>query len=449
VLLAGAGASARRSAAQADWSRFGYDAARHNASPDATITPQNVGQLKRLQVRLDGTVDSSPIYVAHGVRGHDAFIVTTTYGKTEALDASTGAALWRYTPPSYGGLAGTAHITNATPVLSTDRTAVYAAAPDGVIRKLRLRNGSVVWARSITKDPTREKMTPSLNVARGLVIAATGGYLGDAPPYQGHVVTIFERSGRIDHVWNSLCSNRHALIRPSTCSSSDSAIWSRNGAAVDPATGDLVVATGNGPFNGRTDWGDSTLVLSPDASRLERHWTPVDEKHLEETDADLGSTSPGLLAGGYALQGGKDGKLRLLNLRRLPGVNAKKGGELQTVPLPGGAMFTVPAIWQGTWAFVATGGGAVAYRLQGGRLHTVWSNGNDGTSPVVAGNLLYVAGSGMLRVYDPASGKLLASLATGPIHWQSPIVAAGRVAVAEGNANDHATTGVLDIFSLP
>jgi outer membrane protein assembly factor BamB len=394
-------------------------------------------------VSLDGTVDSSPIYVA------GKLVVTTTYGKTEALDPDTGKVLWRFTPPAYGRLAGSAQITNATPAASTDRTAVYAAASDGRIRKLRLSDGKVLWTTTITRDPTHEKITSSLNVSRGLVIATTGGYIGDAPPYQGHVVTMSERSGRIAHVWNSLCSDRHALIVPRTCASSDSAIWSRNGAAVDPANGTLVVATGNAPFNGRTDWGDSVLVLSPDASRLLRHWTPVDQARLNVTDADLGSTSPALLDNGYAVQGGKDGKLRLLQLHRLPGVNAKTGGELQTVPTPGGVgLFSAPAIWKGTWAFVATDAGTEAWRLRGGRLHAVWSNSNGGTSPVIAGNLLYVAGSGSVRVYVPASGRQVATLPSGAVHWQSPIVADGHVFMPEGNANDHATSGVLDIYSL-
>ncbi len=449
LVLALPAARASGGATDADWGRFGYDAARHNASPDGTVTAGNVQRLHRLRVQLDGTVDSSPIYVAKGVRGRDAFIVTTTYGKTEAIDAANGRVLWRFTPPTYGKLAGSAQITNATPILSTDRSAVYAAAPDGVIRKLRLRNGSIVWSRSITKDPTHEKITSSLNISRGLVIATTGGYIGDAPPYQGHLATISERTGAIVHVWNSLCSDRTGLIQPSTCDASDSAIWSRNGAAVDAATGDLVVATGNAPWNGSTNWGDSTLVLSPDASRLLRHWTPVDQQHLNDSDLDLGSTSPGLLQGGYAVQGGKDSKIRLLNLRRLPGVNATTGGELQTVPTPGGQlMFTAPAIWQGTWVFVATGGGTQAWQLGGGRLHSVWSNGTGGTSPVLAGSLLYVGGDGNLNVYAPVTGKLVASLPTGTIHWQSPIVAAGRVAIPEGDANQHATTGVLDIYSL-
>jgi outer membrane protein assembly factor BamB len=423
-----------------DWPVFGYDAARHNSSPTSTINAQNVGKLKRMRVTLDGTVDSSPIY-ADG-----KFVVTTTYGRTEALNPDTGRVLWRFTPPAYSHVARSAQITNASPAASTDRTAVYAAASDGRIRKLRLADGKVLWTTSITRDPTHEKLTSSLNVSRGLVIATTGGYIGDAPPYQGHVVTLSERTGRIAHVWNSLCSNRHALIVPRTCSSSDSAIWSRNGAAVDPANGTLVVATGNGPWNGSTDWGDSTLVLSPDAARLLRHWTPTDQKALESSDADLGSTSPGLLDGGLAVQGGKDGKVRLLQLRRLPGVNSRLGGELQTIPTPGGGLFSSPAIWKGKWVFLSTDGGTAAWLLRGGRLHAVWSNRNDGTSPVLAGNLLYVAGSGSVRVYVPTSGKQVATLPSGPVHWQSPIVVNGHVAMPEGNANEHATSGVLDIY---
>ncbi len=444
VLVVVVPAAARSGAPNTDWGRFGYDAARHNVSPDTKITAQNISKLVRRQVHLDGTVDSSPIYV----RG--MFVVTTTYGRTEALNATTGKVIWRFTPATYGRYAGSAQITNATPAASTSRTAVYAAAPDGRIRKLRLSDGKLLWTTTITRDPTHEKITSSLNVSRGLVIATTGGYIGDAPPYQGHVVTMSESSGRIAHVWNSLCSNRHELIVPSTCGSSDSAIWSRNGAAVDPANGNLVVATGNAPFNGSTDWGDSVIVLSPDASRMLRHWTPVDQQRLNTTDLDLGSTSPALLDGGYAVQGGKDGKLRLLQLHRLPGVNARTGGELQTLPTPGGAMlFSAPAVWKGKWVFVASDDGTMALLLRDGRLHTVWSNHIGGTSPVIAGDLLYVAVNGAVHVYVPTSGREVANLPFGSVHWQSPIVADGHVAVGEGNANDHATSGVLDLYTLP
>ncbi len=184
--------------------------------------------------------------------------------------------------------------------------------------------------------------------------------------------------------------------------------------------------------------------------QLLRHYTPANHQQLNDNDVDLGSTSPALLPNGYAVQGGKDGILRLLQLHRLPGVNATTGGELQTLPAPGPTdVFSEPAVWNGKWVFVATSAGTEALLFKGGRLHPVWSNRTDGTSPVVAGSLLYVAGSGAVHVYVPTSGREVAQLPTGSVHWQSPIVVDGRIAMPEGNANDHATSGVLDIFRLP
>ncbi len=421
-------------AAAADWPAFGYGPARANVGPAATgITAANVATLRRRRIGLDGTVDSSPIVVGGAV------VVTTTYGRTEAIDPATGRVRWRYTPPTYASYAGSYRITNMTPVADPDGTAIYAGAPDGRIVKLSAATGRVLWSTRITRDPTHEKLTSSLTVANGLVVATTGGYIGDAPPYQGHVVTLDRATGRILHVWNALCSDRRTLIEPSTCPASDAAIWGRSGAVEDPATGDLLVATGNGPYDGRTRFGDSVLVLAPDGSRLLAHWTPANQAELDRDDLDLGSTAPALLAGGFVAQGGKDGLLRLIAFPRLRLV--------QTVPTPGGAaLFSAPAVWRGRWLFVADRAGTEAWVLRGGKLVRVWANRNGGTSPVVAGGLLYVQGSGAIRVYAPSSGHELAALACGEAHWQSPVVVDGLVVAAEGDANEHRESGTLDVY---
>ena len=448
-----------------DWTRFGYDAARHNTAPSTGgITAANLGRLRLRQVRLDGTVDSSPIYLARtrvGGAPHDVFVVTTTYGKTLAVDARSGRILWRYVPSGYKRVVRSAQITTATPVADPSRRYVYTASPDGLVHKLAVANGRELrtggWPVSVTRDATHEKLAAAFNFSRGLVLVTTGGYIGDAPPYQGHVVAIRATTGAIVSVFNSLCSDRHTLIVPSSCSARDSAIWARSGAVVDPETGNLLVATGNGPWNGSTNWGDSVLELSPDASRLFQNWTPTDQRELEAGDTDLGSTAPALLGGGLALQGGKDGKLRLLNLRRLNGTAhaaARKGGELQTLSTPGGVdLFTAPAVWhQGrtTWAFVADGAGTAGYRLVKGRLRRAWQNGHAGTSPVLAGGLLYVYDpNGGLRIYRPTTGRTVTTLPAAAGHWNSPVVADGRIALPEGDANDHRTDGILDIWSLP
>jgi hypothetical protein len=456
----------RTQAHTSDWTRFGYDAARHNSAPSTGgITAATINRLTRRQVRLDGTVDSSPIYLAGArVQGakHDTLFVTTTYGKTLAVDARFGKILWRYVPPGISGWAGTSQITTATPVADPGRAYVYSASPDGRVHKLVVATGREVtsggWPVTVTRDPTHEKLASAFNISRGLVLVTTGGYIGDAPPYQGHVVAIRAATGAIVSVFNSLCSNQHALIVPSSCSASDSAIWARSGAVVEPDSGKLLVATGNGPWNGDTNWGDSVLELSPDASGLLQNWTPTNQRELETSDADLGSTAPALLGNGLALQAGKAGKLVLLDLRRLNGrtrsAGTTTGGQLQTLATPGGgAVFTAPAVWRldsGSWAFVATFDASAAYRLSGRRLVKVWQNDFGGTSPVIAGGLLFVYDpGGGLRVYRPTSPKPLVTLATGGGHWNSPIVADGRIALPEGDSNQHLTTGVLDIWSLP
>jgi hypothetical protein len=72
-----------------------------------------------------------------------------------------------------------------------------------------------------------------------------------------------------------------------------------------------------------------------------------------------------------------------------------------------------------------------------------------GTSPVVADGLLFVYDpGGGLRIYEAASGRQLARLECGSGHWNSPIVADGRIALPEGNANRHRTDGVLNIWRV-
>ena len=436
---------------------FGWDASRSNASADPTgITAANISSMRRQQVTLDGTVDASPIYL-HGVRvngtDRDVFFVTTTYGKTQAIDANDGSILWTYTPRGYQGWAGSRQFTTATPVADPGRKTIYAASPDGHIQKLSIADGSLQWSTAITRLPQREKIASSLNFHRGRVVATTGGYIGDAPPYQGHVAILDGESGRLLHVWNSLCSDRRELIEPASCPESGSAIWGRAGAVIDTRTGDIYVATGDGRWDGRNNWGDAAIAIDSSATNIVDNYTPTNTEDLDSRDADLGSTSPVLLGGGFVLQGGKDGTIRLLQFGRARGATPRRGGETQVVKTPSGAdLFTAPAVIRGspTWLAVADGGATAAWTLSGGRLQQAWRNGNSGTSPVVAGGLLYIYDpDGGLRVYEPQSGRQVATLEAGSGHWNSPIIVDGRIALPEGNANSHRTSGILNIWRSP
>jgi hypothetical protein len=383
-----------------------------------------------------------------------------------AIDASSGTLLWTFTPAGYSAVAGSSQLTTSTPLADPSRRFVYSTSPDGLVHKLALANGAEVrdgaWPVSVTRDPTREKLAAALNLTGGELIVTTGGYLGDTPPYQGHVALIDAASGRLRAVFNTLCSNRAGLLHPASCPASDAAIWARAGAVVEPGGKYLLIATGNAPFNGTTNFGDSVLELTLPQLHLRQSFTPTDQAQLNSSDTDLGSSAPALLGNGRAVIAGKDGVMRVLTLSALdghaPGSAAARahvlGGEVQRLSTPGGAqLLSAPAVWRHaghTTLFVADESGTAAFVTSAGRLYRAWSNGNAGTSPVMAGGLLYVydPAEGGINVYEPASPLPIAKLAGKPGHWNSPIVVDGHVIEPEGNANDHALSGQLELFSV-
>ena len=94
-------------------------------------------------------------------RARDVAIITTTYGRTIALDPRTGAMLWEFTPSDIHSYEGSAQITTATPIADPDRRFVYAASPDGQIHKLADRKWPrgplrrLARARHVRRRPAR------------------------------------------------------------------------------------------------------------------------------------------------------------------------------------------------------------------------------------------------------------------------------------------------------
>jgi hypothetical protein len=279
------------------------------------------------------------------------------------------------------------------------------------------------------------------------------------------VVLIDRASGHVRGVFNTLCANRRGPISPASCAASDSAILSRGGAVIEPGGQRILIDTGNGPWNGSTNFGDSVLELTFPGLSLRQSYTPTDQASLNASDTDLGSSAPALLGQDRVVLAGKDGVMRVLELSRLdghaPSTRETLGGEVQRLPTPGGGeLFTAPAVWFSsvgphpggrTTIFVADGNGTAAYVLRSGRLQQAWQNGTPGTSPVMAGGLLYVydPSDGGILVYRPGSPRPIAKLAGSPGHWNSPIVVDGHIVEPEGNANEHALSGTLDLFSTP
>jgi outer membrane protein assembly factor BamB len=303
----------------------------------------------------------------------------------------------------------------------------------------------------------------ALNVANGYLYATLSGFAHDTPPYVGHVVAVNLLTGART-IFNALCSQDRGLLGPSSCPQLRAGIWARGGAVVDADAsmgGRIYVTTGNGEFDanraGGQDYGDSVLALPPDLSELLGNYTPTNYKYLGHHDLDMGSSSPALLPAQPAsqtplmlVQGGKDSVLRLIDRSPLSGV----GGALQVFGLPA-ALFGTPAVWtdpsNDTWVFLGLPNVVQAYRLQTNasgisRLAGIWQNkaGStiEGTSPVVADGIVFVAFDGAIIALNALTGTELWSSAVrtagktiGSVHWQSPIVVDGWVYCSDHGGN--------------
>ena len=448
-----------------DWPVFGFDPARSSFNTaETTLKVGNVHRLReRWQISLGGVADSTPIFLDH-VRLHRFYrpmlFQTTKSGMTLGIEATSGRIVWKFAThgPNY---------THSTPAADPSGKAIYVPGVDGKVHKLNASNGHELHGAGfpvrITRIPSTEANESPLNVANGYLYATISGYNGDATPYDGHVVSVNLSTGA-KTVFNSLCSEKHGLLGGSGCPAQRSGIWARGGAVVDPDSsmnGRVYAATGNGDFNasgGGHNYGDSVLSLSADLSSLLGSYTPTDYKQLQDGDVDLGSTSPAMLPTQAAsqtpwmlVQGGKDAVLKLINRAAMPGL----GNELQLIDLPSG-LFSTPAVWtdasNNAWIFMGFSDVVVAYRLQTNssgvsQLVGIWQNsagstGGEGTSPVVANGIVFVAFDGALVALNAVNGNVLwnsrnygSGKSIGPVHWESPIVVNGWVYCSDENGN--------------
>ncbi len=477
-VLSGGGLAA--AATTYDWLQFdGNPSHNGNNTQETSITASNVSTLSQLfRVSLPDTADSSPVYlrsVSTTQGTTDLVFVTTRLGYIVASNARTGAQLWEHQngPGSckINGGSSTCY-TTSSPVIDPNRQYVYTYGLDGYVHKYDVGNGSEVttggWPELATNKPQDEKGSSALSLAtatngQSYLYVANGGYPGDNGDYQGHITAINLSSGA-QQVYNANCSNQinvHFVYYANTpsCSARQTAIWTRAGTIYDPANNRLYVATGNGPYSpGAFNWGDSVLALNPDATGAGNgnpldSYTPADFQSLQNYDADLGSTNPAILPSisgstysNVAVQAGKDGELRLLNLDNLSGQKAvgNTGGELSgdtNVP-QGGEVLTQPATWTdpgtGTvWVFVANDSGISGLKVVSNPsgvpvFGTGWTVSTRCTSPIVANNVLYCATDQLIRALAPTTGaQLWKNTSIGSIHWQSPIVANGVLYVTD------------------
>jgi outer membrane protein assembly factor BamB len=379
-----------------------------------------------------------------------------------ALTATHGKHLW------HASTSGPARCTTAGPAAGPGGTWIYAIGLDGRVHRYAATTGKEStghgWPERVTDMPDVEKVSAAFAVSRGYLYVTTSGYIGDQGHYEGHLVTINLKSGKRT-VFNSLCSNIRTLLgptsgKPNYCASIQSGLFGRGQGVTDPLNRDVYIVSGNGPWNGDTDWGDSIMKLHPDGTKLVDSYTPTNQASLNRSDQDLGSTGPAILPpvalGGKTyhllVQGGKgpacDGcggvALRLIDRDDMSGQGGPGhlGGDLADAIAPGGCeTLTAPAVATSsshvTTVIYANDCGTAGYRVEGGSsgkptLQRVWSIGTHGTTPVVHAGVLYVARDNTITAYNPATGKVLGSTGgIGAVHWQNPLIVGKTLYIAD------------------
>jgi hypothetical protein len=106
-------------------------------------------------------------------------------------------------------------------------------------------------------------------------------------------------------------------------------VWMGGGGPAGDDQGNVYLSTGNGPYDGGPEWGDSVLKVNAQLHVLD-HFTPADFNYLQCDDVDMAGGGVMLIPGQSRLiAGGKAGELYLLDSTNLGGEQTNDAGALQ------------------------------------------------------------------------------------------------------------------------
>lgn len=430
---------------------------------------------------FDNALYGQPLYVSGltvmGAR-HDVLFAATQGNTVYAVDALTGAELWRTSlGPTVArssllcGNIPTIGVTS-TPVIDAATRTLYAVSftNDGgltfKINALDITTGAQragypaainAMANGSPIDPRVTGQRGAIGFRDGKVYVPFGGLYGDCGIYHGWVVGIDAMNP----------ATQTAFATPGR----GSGIWAPAGFAMD-GTGRIFAATGNStPLGSSTpgSLGEYVLRIGTGAAgptfvadSPADAFSPSDARTLDLQDLDIGSVAPVLLPGSTPrlVQGGKAGTVYLLDPQNLGGSTAVSSARVCS-----GGVFGAMAAWSNgtdTYAFVPARGtragcsgsnGVVALRLaaDGSSFTTAWCSSSVSASnpPAVSSNgnadaILWVTGastglgsSPVLRAYEVSTGMEIYANTEPPPggvrQWVPPVVADGRVYVTGAN----------------
>jgi outer membrane protein assembly factor BamB len=411
-------ATGAKAKGSANWPTYHANLARTGV--DQTSPP--LGQVRQAWSRqLDGALYAEPLALG------DRVYVATENNTVYALNARTGHIAWKRhlgrpvvasTLPC-GNIEPVTGITG-TPAISGG-TLYVVAFVNGyrhVLFGLRLHGGKVRLKRNVDapgSDPRVHQERSALSVANGRVYVPFGGLTGDCGPYKGRVVSV-KTQGKPHRRVFTVGVGR------------EGGIWAPSGAAVTGA-GDLFVVSGNGDALQGVDQGNSVIRLSPRLEQKDFYRAP-NSAQLNQSDTDLGSVGPTLIAPDRLFVIGKEGLGLILNADHLGGT----GGQLFAQDVCSGGAFGGLAFQAGL-VYVPCTDGLYALRVNGDSFSSAWKAGGTAGPPILAGGAVWTIDGSTLHAYEAASGSSVASFDLGDqvTHFPSPGAGGGRLFAPAGN----------------
>jgi mono/diheme cytochrome c family protein len=295
---------------------------------ETTLTPANVNRRQfGLLFRhvVDDELFAQPLYVPNlAIAGgrHNLVIVASAANTVYAFDADADAKpYWQVNlgPPGSvqqhpfwcHDILGNMGIIG-TPVIDADTQTLYVVAltheGDGWVQRLHaldLTSGSerphspaVIAADSF--DPIFENQRPALLLSQGSVYVGYSSHC-DVEPYHGFLFRFDAGTLQPLGVLN---------LSPGAVGNS---IWQSGQGPATDEQGAIYFVTSNGTWDGRQNFSDSFLKVSPDLRVLD-WFTPTNYPELDKRDADLNSSGAMLLPGAHRVMGaGKEGVVYLVD----------------------------------------------------------------------------------------------------------------------------------------
>ena len=337
-----------------DANRSGLNAAETILSP-ANVNSGSFGKL--FSYLMDGYAYGQPLLmsnVAIGGATRRVVYAVTENDSVYAFDADsygTGAPLWRTsllrqgeTPMTNGPIKPYQGVTS-TPVIDPSTGTIYVVsvqvvsnqAPTFRLNALDIATGAQKYGGPVTiaasvagtnSDSVNGvvSLTTACMQRAALLLANDRIYIGFGGCHSGWLLAYnagtLAQTGVFDASPNSNGEGKYA---------SAGGIWMGGGGPAADSSGNIYIATGNGPWDGQTAFGDSVLKFDYNLKLLD-YFTPDSYAYMNCNDADLSAGGVLLIPGtSEVLAGGKTGKLYLANTNNLGKEQANDAGATQSL----------------------------------------------------------------------------------------------------------------------